>query len=113
MDLTFSLGLVARNDGGVKDVQIGGPAQKAGIAPGAMITQVNGRQFSPTVLRDAIQAALEDQAPIEISVKNGEYFSTHMVNYHGGERYPHLERENSKRDVLADILKARTSKTAQ
>jgi len=40
-------------------------------------------------------------------VKNGEYFSTHSVNYHAGERYPHLERQYGKPDLLTDIVRAR------
>ncbi len=32
----------------------------------------------------------------------GEY--TRKVDYHGGERYPHLERDSSKPDVLSKIV---------
>ena len=53
-DLVFSLGLIVKNDGMVKDVAMGGPAQKAGIAPGSVITFINGHAFSLETLREAI-----------------------------------------------------------
>jgi hypothetical protein len=45
--------------------------------------------------------------PLELIVQNTDYFRTFRLDYHGGERYPHLVREESKPDVLSDILKAR------
>jgi C-terminal processing protease CtpA/Prc len=91
----------------VEDVEIGGPVQKAGIAPGARITSINGRQFTAALLRDAVQMAGNGGEPIELVVKNGDYFSTHNVDYRGGEKYPHLERASGRPDLLADIVRAR------
>jgi predicted metalloprotease with PDZ domain len=110
-DLTFSLGMTVRNEGGVADVVIGGPVHKSGIAPGAKVTSVNGRQFTAALLREAVQGAAADRDdPIDLQVKNGEYFSMHRVDYHGGEKYPHLERDNGKPDLLTEILQPRVSK---
>jgi predicted metalloprotease with PDZ domain len=89
IDLSLSLGVVLKSEGVVEDVAMGGAVQKAGIAPGARITSVNGRQFTPALLREAVQNAVSGEA-IELVVKNGEYFSTHLVDYRGGEKYPHL-----------------------
>ena len=108
-DLMLSLGVRVRSEGSVDDVVIGGPMQKAGIAPGAKITSVDGRQYSAAVLRESVQSASTIGDPIEVVVKNGEYFSTHKVDYRGGEKYPHLERENRKPDVLSDIVRARVN----
>ena len=107
-DLTLSLGMVVKSDGAVEDVEIGGPVQKAGIAPGARITSINGRQFTAAVLREAVQMAGNGGEPIELVVKNGDYFSTHNVDYRSGEKYPHLERASGRPDLLADIVRART-----
>ena len=108
MDVMPSLGVSVKNDGLVQDVEIGGPVQMAGIAPGAKITSVNGRQFSPAVLRGEIQDAAAKGEAIELVVKNGEYFSTHKVDYRGGEKYPYLEKRPGKSDVLGEILRPRT-----
>jgi hypothetical protein len=55
-------------------------------------------------------AAAKGDDPIELQVKNGEYFSTHRVDYHSGEKYPRLERNNGAPDLLTAILKPRVSK---
>ncbi len=114
-DLLFSIGLRAGGDGTVADVAVDGPAQKAGIYPGARITSVNGREFSGMVLRDAVQSAATGREPIEITLKSGEQFSTHRIDYHQGEKYPHLVRDAEAADLLAQILapKARTSRSAR
>ncbi len=95
-DMLPSLGILVKSDGLVADVVMGGPAQRAGVVPGATITSVNGRQFTATVLREEVQGAAKTTDPIELMVRSGEYTSTRKVDYHGGERYPHLERRNGK-----------------
>ena len=41
-------------------------------------------------------------------MENEEYFRSYRIDYHGGERYPHLERVDGKPDVLGEIAKMRT-----
>jgi len=106
-DLLPSLGLIVKSDGLVADVVMGGPAQKAEVAPGVTITSVNGRKFTATVLREEVQAAAKTSDPIELTVRSGEYTSTRKVDYHGGERYPHLERSAGQADMLAEIVQPR------
>ena len=38
-------------------------------------------------------------------MQNGETFNTVKVDYHGGLRYPHLERLESAPDRISDIAK--------
>jgi predicted metalloprotease with PDZ domain len=102
-DLSYSIGLKVYEDGGIADVQYGGPAQKAGIAPSTKLIAVNNRQFTPGVLRDAIARSVSDSKPIELLIKTGEYYEVHRVEYHGGERYPHLTRDPSAPDLLSEI----------
>src|SRR5215204_1668837 len=83
------------------------PAFKAGIAPGMKILSVNSRTWSSDVLHEAIASAKTSTAPIELSVENGSFNETYKVNYHGGERYPHLERDDTKPDVLGEVIKSR------
>jgi len=103
----FALGLNLNGDGGVSDTIEGQLAANAGIGPGMKLIAVNGRRFSPDVLRDAIKFAKKDTAPIELLVENAEYYKTYKLDYHGGEQYPHLVRDDSKPDLLSDILKAK------
>jgi predicted metalloprotease with PDZ domain len=103
IDLSFSIGLkVKEEDGSVADVTYGGPAQKAGIPPSVKIIAVNNRQFSGSVLREAVKNSATH--PVELLIKTGEYFETHRIDYHGGERYPHLEREAGQPDWLTAII---------
>ena len=96
-----------REDGGVIDTIEGMVAPKAGIGPGMKIIAVNGRRFSADVLHDAIKAAKGGTDPIELLVENADYIKTFKLNYHEGEKYPHLVRDESKPDLMSDILKAR------
>jgi len=68
---------------------------------------VNGRHYTAEVLRDALGAGKSDTAPLELLVENTDYFKTYKLDYHGGERYPHLVRDESKPDLLSEIYKAK------
>jgi predicted metalloprotease with PDZ domain len=106
-NLAYSIGLMVNAKGTIGDVQWNGPAFKAGLVPGLSIIAVNGHDFSTEVLKDAITAAKTSQAPIELLVKNVDVYSTVKVDYHGGLRYPHLERADGK-DLIGAIVAPRS-----
>jgi predicted metalloprotease with PDZ domain len=103
INMLYSIGLKVSEEGNISDVAYGGPAQKAGISPATKLIAVNGKQYYPVILREAVQSAVGKTAPIELLVKNGEYYQTFKVDYHGGEMYPHLTRHETKADVLSKI----------
>ena len=103
----FSIGLVLNDDGLISDTIEGELTAKAGIGPGMKVVAVNGRRFSADVLRDALKFAKTGTAPIELLVENTDYYKTYKIDYHGGEKYPHLVRDDSKPDLLTEILKAK------
>jgi predicted metalloprotease with PDZ domain len=107
IDEAFSVGLVLKDDGEVSDTVEGMPAAKAGLGPGMKIVAVNGRKFSADVLHDAIKTAKGGSDPIELLVENMEYFKIFKLDYHDGEKYPHLVRDESKPDLLGEIIKAK------
>jgi predicted metalloprotease with PDZ domain len=112
MELMYSLGvsLDAGPDdrsGRVVDVAPGLPAEKAGLRPGMKVVAVNTRKWSPDVLRAALREAKTSAKPIELLIENEEEFATRAVDYHGGERYPRLERIPGTEDGLAAILRPR------
>jgi hypothetical protein len=43
-------------------------------------------------------------APLELLAQNRVFFSTYRLDYHGGEKYPWLERDPTKPDLLAKII---------
>jgi predicted metalloprotease with PDZ domain len=103
----YSLGLELGDDGSVIDTIEDMPAAKAGIGPGMKLIAVNGRRFSAEILRDALKSAKSGTAPIALLVENTEYYKTYNIDYHAGEKYPHLVRDESKPDLLSEILKAK------
>lgn len=106
VDLMYSIGAMLKNDGGVMDVNPNLEAAKAGLAPGMKIITVNGRPWSTDVLHEAITAAKSGTTPIELVVENGSFTGAYKLNYHGGERYPHLERDPTKPDLLGEVIKS-------
>jgi hypothetical protein len=56
-------------------------------------------------LRDAIARAKNSKEPMELLVENADFYQTYRVDYHGGERYPHLEPLSGKTDMLTEIAK--------
>ncbi len=109
-NFSYSIGLKVSEEGNISDVAYGGPAQKAGVSPATKLVAVNGRQYYPVVLREAVQSAVAKTGPIELLVKNGEYYQTLKVDYHGGEMYPHLTRDEGKVDVLSKIIEPMVKK---
>ncbi|MFC4821686.1 M61 family metallopeptidase [Dokdonella ginsengisoli] len=105
IDQSASIGLtLASNGNRITDVRWDSPAFKAGISPSGTLVAVNGREFSAERLKDAIAAAKDGKAPIELLLKNGDEYRTVRVDYRGGLRYPHLERIPGTPDRLNAIL---------
>jgi len=107
VDGAFSIGLELREDGIITDTIEGMPAAVAGIGPGMKVIAVNGRRYSPEVLREALKSGKGGTAPLELLVENTDYYKTYKLDYHGGERYPHLVRDDAKPDLLTEIYKAK------
>lgn len=102
----FSIGVLAGDDGVIEDTVEGMDAARAGIGPGMKIVAVNGRRFTIQTFRDALAAGKSSKEPLQLIVENDDYFRTYNLDYHGGEKYPHLVREESKPDVLTEIVRA-------
>jgi predicted metalloprotease with PDZ domain len=107
VDVAYSLGLDLNDEGAITDTIEGMVAAKAGIGPGMKLVAVNGRKFSTEVLHDALKAAKTSSEPLELLVENTDYYKIYKLDYHGGEKYPHLVRDESKPDLLTDILTAK------
>ena len=101
----YSIGLELGKEGVVRDSVVGMPAYNAGITPDMKIVAVNGRAFTKDVFQDALKATVGSSAPLELLVLNDDYYKTVSLDYHGGERYPHLAREEGKPDLLGEIEK--------
>ncbi len=104
-DLNASLGFTVQESGAVGDVVPGSVAARNGLTPGAHIIAVNGRAFTIARLRAIVKASTSSTTPIELIVRNGDFFVTQSIDYRGGERYPHLERVTGKPDRMEALTK--------
>ncbi len=101
----YSLGLRVGADGTVRDSLVGGLAYLAGITPRMRVVAINDRAYTPDLLHDALKASPKNDQPIRLLIVNDDYYKSCSVNYHGGERYPHLMRVEAKADLLDEIAK--------
>jgi predicted metalloprotease with PDZ domain len=104
-DFSYSLGFTVAEDGKLDDVVVGSPAYQAGIGPGMGLRAVDGRKWSPAVLRDALKASQSGSQSIELLLENAQFFKTYSVSYHLGDQNPHLERVSDQPDILGEVLK--------
>lgn len=109
-DFMFSLGLSvsSREYGQLTEVLWGGPAYQAGLTEGTVLVAVNGREYRPERLREAIMQARGSHTPIELIVRNLDRYRVVHIPYYDGLKYPRLERVEKSEDRLSAILKPRT-----
>ena len=108
VDARFSIGLALDDKGGIRDVIMNSIAWNAGIAPGMELVAVNGRKFTPDILHEALKAAKGNGPNVELLVVNDDFYKTYSLNYHEGEKFAHLARDESNPDILSDIIKPLT-----
>ena len=99
-----SLGFDVSAEGNIENVVWNSPAFKASITPEMHLEAVNDQKNTPGLLRETILAAEKNQQPIRLLLKRGEEYRTVSLDYHGGMRYPHLERVGATPDRLDAIL---------
>jgi predicted metalloprotease with PDZ domain len=102
--LMSSIGLRLRDDGTVTDVAAGSLADKAGIGPSMKLIAVNDRRWNSERLLEAVGATADKKGKLKLLTENQEYFRTFVLDYAGGHRYPHLERDSSRPDLLSAIF---------
>lgn len=105
----YSLGFDTSSENTISDVLFDSLAFKAGLGPGMRIVAVNGRQANDEVLRAAIRNSKTEQNPIELIVSNTGWYRVIKLDYHDGERWPHLVHTEGQPDYLEDILRPLTS----
>ncbi len=105
-DVRFSIGFAVREDGTIPDVIPDSPVARAGVGPGMKLVAINGRRLNHEVLREVLRDAItaSRSKPIELLVESGEFLKSHRLDYSGGERYPRLERDEGKADLLTAII---------
>jgi predicted metalloprotease with PDZ domain len=105
---TYSIGLdIDTKDNTIANVIWDSPAFKAKLTEGDVLLSVNGNAYNSEALSEAIRAAKDTPAKIELIIRSADRFKVIDLDYHDGLRYPHLERDASASASLDDILTAR------
>lgn len=106
LDMRYSLGISARNDGTILDVVPGSPAYAAKIGPGEKIVALNSRALTngQSQIDDVLKAA-QSGGGIRLLLNGGDVYREVTVDYRGGPRYPRLQRVDGTADVLGTIAK--------
>jgi len=110
VSLRYSMGLEVDekdSEGIVTSVAWGSPAYQAAITAGMRILAINGETFSADLLRRTVAAARTTSTPTVFILKSDDRYVIADVDYHGGHRYPHLERDPSAPARLDEILAPR------
>ncbi|WP_041857127.1 M61 family metallopeptidase [Candidatus Korobacter versatilis] len=90
--------------GALLEVTWDSPAFKAGVTPDMQLVSVNGKEYSPELLRDAILAAEQSKQPMQLQFKSNNEFKTFAIPYYDGLRVPSLQRVEGTPSRLDDIL---------
>ena len=106
-DLTYSLGVVIDSAGKFTSVLWDGPVFRAGLTSGTQIVAVNNIAFDGDKLKATVKATKENGPPVELLIKQGDLYRSVRLDYHGGLRYPRLERINGTPALLDEILDRR------
>ena len=99
-----SLGLTVGQDGALGQVIWASPAFKAGLDVGDSIIAVGELPYSGDRLKDAVIAAKTDKAPIKLTIKGHDRVREVAIDYHGGLRYPHLQKVGTGETGLDKLL---------
>ncbi len=100
----YSIGLRV-TDNTIEDVLVGSPAYKAGLGPDMRLVAVNGRKSSDDLLKQAIRDAKGSGPAVELIIENSGFYKTVSIDYHDGEKYPHLVHDGNSPATLDDIIK--------
>jgi len=107
VNVTYSIGLSVAKDGEATAVIWDSPAFNAGMDVGTVIQAVNGTAYSGDVLKAAIVAAQTSKEPIKLLVKSGPRYREVAIDYHGGPRYPRLQKTGTGETGLDKLLMPR------
>jgi predicted metalloprotease with PDZ domain len=99
-----SLGLAANGEGALGQVIWASPAFKAGLDTGDSIVAVGDQAYSADRLKDAVVAAKGSKEPVRLTIKGHDRVREVAIDWHGGLRYPHLQKVGTGETGLDRLL---------
>ncbi len=104
-DLSYSIGITARDNGVIRSVVWNGPAFRARLRAGTRIVKVNGAPYSTAGLLAAVRRSA--QHPVALEIEQDQQLSSVVLDYRGPPRYPRLVRQADQPDRLSRLLAPR------
>ncbi len=102
-----SLGVSVGATGDLNQVIWASPAFRAGLDNGDSIVAVGDLTYSADRLKDAVVAAKDSKEPVRLTVKGHDRVREIAIDYHGGLRYPHLQKVGTGDTGLDKLLAPR------
>ena len=99
-----SIGMSFGADGTVTEIMAGGIGDRAGFAHGMKIIGLSNKTFSRQRLLDSLAQSVTNHK-IEFLLADGEDLRTLVLDYSGGLRDLEVVRDDTRPDLLAEILK--------
>jgi predicted metalloprotease with PDZ domain len=103
-DLSYSGGFSVDKDRKISSVIWEGAAYKAGLTVGTEIVAVGNKPYSADTMKEAITAAASAKEPIRLLVRNFDQYHEVPLDWHGGLRYPRLEKFGTGEGALDRLL---------
>lgn len=107
IDLTYSGGFTLGSDGKISSVLWDSAAFNAGLTIGSQVLAVNGRNFDADAIKQAIKSAASGGPAPQLLVHDGDVYRTVALDWHGGLRYPRLEKTGKTPGTLDALLAPR------
>ncbi len=106
-NLTWSGGFVANATGELTSVTWDSAAFDAGLTVADQIVAIDGQAWSADRMKAAIAAAKGTKVAIPLTIKRGDAYRSVALDYHGGLRYPRLEKVGTGDGGLDRLLAPR------
>lgn len=106
LDARDSLGMSLSGDGTIRTVLLGSPADKAGLAPRMKIMAIGDYTWSRQRFAD-LMATSGSAGSIAFTLVSGDRLREVTLTYDGGPRYMTMVRDESRPDVLGEIMEPR------
>ena len=100
----FSVGFSVGGEDTITNVTWNSPAFQAGIVPGMRLVAVNDEAYNTAKFREVLVQAEKTTTPLKLLLRRDDHYLTVNLDYHGGLRYPKLERIEGSVDLLDAIL---------
>ncbi len=104
IDAYDTVGATFTNDGKVRNLLLGSPADRARLMPDMKIIAIGNHLWSPSRWLQSVEEA-KSGTPIELKVVEGDEIKSLQIHYYDGPRGLNLVRQADSPDLLNAILK--------